>query len=182
MGDPSTDETALATRDGLPEALRRLCAKYPRDNWATHPNLGEWARFWLDRHNMFRDLGAALEDACEKARAGEVGRDDFTAWFAPRLQFFLGHLDLHHRIEEAHIFPAFARAEPALAQGFALLEADHRAIHVLTDALQAPAGEAAEFHEALAALRRALAAHLDDEEDLIVPIVLDRGEAAIGLY
>ena len=189
MAQCETDDLALAARNGLPDTLLRLRQKYPRDTWPGHENLGEWVQFWLQRHGMFRELGAMLTDACAQLQGGRVSAGELAPWFAPRLEFFLGHLDLHHRIEEYHLFPVFARAEPALQQGFTLLEADHRAIHTLVDALHVSAARLAAADDRagddttrdLAALLQALTAHLDDEEDLIVPIVLDRSEANLGL-
>jgi len=190
------DDHTLGIRSGLPDDLLRLRAKYPRESWPGHANLGEWVQFWLSRHGIFRDVGAMLDTGCAQMLDGQLVIGEFRPWFMPRLQFLLGHLDLHHRIEEFHIFPAFARAEPGLAQGFALLEADHDVIHRLVDALtDAAAGLAkagddtasintavAPTQRTLIALTSALTAHLDDEEDLIVPIVLERSEADLGLF
>ncbi|NKB49935.1 MAG: hemerythrin domain-containing protein [Alphaproteobacteria bacterium] len=188
--------TALATRDGLPDDLLQLRKRYPRDTWPGHANLGEWVQFWLDRHRMFRELGAMLDEACEHLRGERITLDEFKPWFAPRLEFFFGHLDLHHKIEEFHLFPVFAKAEPVLQHGFTLLEADHQAIHALVDTMQGAAAtlladgivEHDQVRRAgedtgreLAALLRGLTAHLDDEEDLIVPIVLDHSESQLGL-
>ncbi len=190
MPQADPNDLRLGTRDGLPDDLLRLRQKYPRDTWPGHANLGEWVQFWLERHGMFREVGTMLSDACEQMQGGRIGADELAPWFAPRLEFFLGHLDLHHRIEEFHIFPAFAKAEPALRRGFTLLEGDHRAIHALVDSLQESAARLASADDRagddtacdLAALLRALNAHLDDEEDLIVPIVLDHSEAKLGLF
>ena len=55
------DALALARRSGWPEDLRVLVARYPREQWDAHPNLGEMARFWLSRHAMFRELSDAIE-------------------------------------------------------------------------------------------------------------------------
>ena len=138
-----------------------------------------------------------INDACEQLQGGRISIDEFKPWFAPRLEFFFGHLDLHHKIEEFHLFPVFARTEPRLQHGFTLLESDHQAIHALVDNLHnaitpllAPetigedqmrrAGDATAVE--LAALLRGLTAHLDDEEDLIVPIVLEHSEANLGLH
>jgi hypothetical protein len=38
-----------------------------------------------------------------------------------------------------------------------------------------------DYAGASAALLKGLVRHLDDEEDLIVPLILDRGEAALGV-
>jgi hemerythrin-like domain-containing protein len=198
MLQSAPDQLALATRDGLPDDLLQLRHKYPRDVWPGHANLGDWVRFWLDRHRMFRDLGAMLTDACEQLHGARIGIAEFEPWFTPRLEFFFGHLDLHHKIEEFHLFPVFAKAEPVLEHGFALLESDHLAIHALVDTMQEAATRLLadtsadadkdqarragdDTARALAALVRGLNAHLDDEEDLIVPIILDHTEANLGL-
>jgi hypothetical protein len=38
---------ALARRNGWPDDLRVLLARYPREQWQGHANLGDMARFWL---------------------------------------------------------------------------------------------------------------------------------------
>ena len=55
-----TEALALARRSGWPEDLRVLIARYPREQWQGHANLGEMARFWLSRHAMFRELAAMI--------------------------------------------------------------------------------------------------------------------------
>ena len=143
MPPQDLDDLTLAARDGLPDDLLHLRKKYPRETWAGHANLGEWVQFWLGRHGIFRNLGTMMNDGCAQLQGRQISVGEFNPWFAPRLEFFLGHLDLHHRIEEFHIFPAFARAEPALQRGFALLESDHQEIHVLVDNLQEAAARLA---------------------------------------
>jgi len=77
-----------------------------------------------------------------------------------------------------------------------VLEADHHAIHADMartaetanallralgngpDALRRPAED---YAAASSALIKGLIRHLDDEEDLIVPLILDRGEEALGV-
>src|SRR4051794_9030823 len=54
---------ALDSRSGWPTDLRLLIDRYPREVWQSHANLGAMAQFWLSRHDMFREIGAALEDA-----------------------------------------------------------------------------------------------------------------------
>jgi hemerythrin-like domain-containing protein len=187
---------ALEARSGWPAELRLLVDRYPRETWRGHANLGAMARFWLQRHDMFRDLATALTDATAAFRAGDLSATDFRAYFPPRLQFFLQQLNAHHQIEDLHYFPLFQTAEASLARGFDVLEADHETIHQVidstvtaaniflrtavndTDALRA----AADAYEATSGrLIRQLNAHLADEEDLIVPLILDRGEEALGV-
>ncbi|WEX11572.1 hemerythrin domain-containing protein [Chelativorans sp. AA-79] len=183
-------------RTGLPEDLRFLAEKYPRETWAGHANLGEMAQFWLQRHDMFRELGGMLQKSVSDYREGLLPPAGFAQWFAPRLNFFLQQLHGHHQVEDLHYFPVFARAERRLQRGFDILDSDH---HVIHDALERNAATAREFLVALQQdadkqhfaadayadenerLIHMLTRHLHDEEDLIIPLMLDRGEDALGV-
>jgi hypothetical protein len=59
------NDSALSTRSGLPDALRVLLARYPREAWESHTNFNELTRFWLERHLMFRRLQAMLLELTE---------------------------------------------------------------------------------------------------------------------
>jgi len=191
------DDLALSARAGWPEPLRFLAERYPREVWPGHANLGAMAQFWLDRHGMFRELGAALQAGTAELREGSIAADRFQGWFTRRLSFFLQQLQGHHWIEDAHYFPALAAAEPRLARGFEVLGNDHGAIEEMIHAsvgaanalLEALAGDedgarraAAAYGETGDALLAGLLRHLGDEEDLIVPLILDRGEDGLGVY
>jgi hemerythrin-like domain-containing protein len=191
-----TDILALARRTGWPDDLRVLIARYPREQWDAHANLGEMARFWLSRHAMFRELTAMIREIETQFRNGALPLAEFPRLFVPRLQFLLSQLDVHHQIEDHHYFPIFRAADARLARGFDVLESDHHAIHAdmartaetanallralsgNADALRAR-GDA--YAAASGALLKGLIRHLDDEEDLIVPLILDRGEQALGV-
>ena len=191
-----TDMLALARRSGWPEDLRVLIARYPREQWEGHANLGEMARFWLSRHAMFRELAAMIQAIETQFRDGKLKPAEFPALFVPRLQFLLSQLDVHHQIEDLHYFPIFRAADERLVRGFDVLEGDHHAIHADMAAtaetanalLRALTGDAdalktcGDDHAvASGALLKGLIRHLDDEEDLIVPLILDRGEQALGV-
>ena len=191
----SEDPLDLERRAGLPADLLRLLETYPREIWAAHDNIHGLASMWLQRHDMFRDLGGLLTAAIADYREGRKDARAFAGFFAPRLEFFLGHLNGHHQVEDQHYFPVFARAESRLKRGFDILDKDHHLIH---DALERNAETANAFLRALgenedrqrfaadayAAENERLVAmlgrHLTDEEDLIVPLILDRGEYGIG--
>jgi hypothetical protein len=192
----TTDPLSLAVRNGWPEDMRVLMARYPRECWQAHANLGSMARFWLSRHAMFRELSGMLTAIETDFRAGSLKPADFPRLFVPRLQFLLLQLDAHHQIEDHHYFPIFRAADARLARGFDVLEGDHHAIHadmaraaetanallrnLQSDAdLLRRAGDG--YAAAGAALFGRLVHHLDDEEDLIVPLILDRGEDALGV-
>jgi len=187
---------ALARRSGWPEDLRVLLTRYPREQWDAHVNLGGMARFWLSRHAMFRELSATIDDITVKFQAGQLPPVEFVRQFVPRLQFLLDQLNVHHQIEDMHYFPIFRAAEARLSRGFDVLESDHHHIHAdmartaktanaLLEALRGDADRLRscgdDYADASAVLLKGLIRHLDDEEDLIVPLILDRGEEALGV-
>lgn len=186
----------LDSRTGWPADLRILLERYPREVWQAHVNLGELARFWLSIHDGFRQTGFALARAAADFREGRMTPAEYRAWFRPRLQTFLGHLEGHHTIEDYQFFPVFSAAEPRLIRGFEVLEADHENIHAAmsetfdaaTAFLRADEGDrdamtraADRYADAGQRLLRKLGRHLADEEDLIVPLILDRGEGSLGM-
>jgi hypothetical protein len=184
----------LNHRTGWPADLRLFIERYPRAVWPGHANLGQTARFWLDRHDMFRELGGALGSATTQFREGRVALAEFRPWFAPRLQFFLSQLEVHHQVEDLSYFPLFRAAEPRLVRGFEVLEHDHEIIHEVIARLAAAANSflgtaepdalraSADRYSLVAdELLSGLVRHLADEEDLIIPLILDRGEGELGM-
>ena len=189
------DISLLETREGLPDDLRFLVDQYPRGEWQAHSNIHGMAGFWLQRHDMFREMGVLLTGGIADYREGRKDAREFAAFFAPRLNRFLGNLDGHHNVEDHHYFPVFAKAEPRLKRGFDILDGDHHLIH---DALERNAETANAFLRALqesedrqrfaadayadenSRLIAMLKRHLDDEEDLIIPLILDRGDRDLG--
>ena len=196
---PATkDETTalgLAERNGWPPELRGLLERYPRETWSGHENLGQMAQFWLSRHAMFRELAGSITEGTTAFQAGKIVAAEFPRWLVPRLQFFLEQLHAHHYIEDHHFFPIFRRADERLVRGFDVLEADHNELHHNIDLtveaanalLRSMSDEetvkrtAQEFAQASGILMKGLTRHLDDEEDLIVPLILDRGEDELGV-
>lgn len=187
----------LMFRTGLPDDLRVLYEKYPRGDWNTVHTIGQLGSFWLQRHDMFREFGAALVAGVERLRQGDVQAEQFARWFAPRLNHFLGDLEGHHHVEDDQYFPLFAAADTRLARGFALLEEDHHQIHALLERNAEAAnafyadlmngGDRMEYsRDAYAAeagsLLLGLMRHLEDEEDLLIPLLLDQGERKFGGY
>ena len=186
----------LARRNGWPQDMCELLHRYPREQWQGHANLGEMATFWLSRHAMFRELAGMVERIADDFRGGALTATRFPQLFVPRLQFLLQQLDVHHQIEDHHYFPIFRAADDRLARGFDVLEEDHHAIHAgmaetaetANALLRALRGESDtlrrcgdDYAAASRQLIRFLMRHLDDEEDLIVPLILDRGEEALGV-
>ncbi len=194
MTDPASLD--LLTRTGWPDELTLLLRRYPRETWDSHVNIAGMANFWLGIHESFRRAGAALTASTGEFRGGLATPDRFRSWYAPRLQTFLNHLNGHHHIEDFEMFPLFGAAEPRLVRGFDTLEVDHSVIHAAMDRMantanafmQAEAGDrdamrfaGDAYADAGDSLMAMLARHLGDEEDLVVPLILDRGEEGLGL-
>lgn len=185
MSDAPGD--ALASRTGLPVGFRYLLDAFPRDRWTT--TLDETAAFWLQMHAGFRGHQAHMEGLVGQWMAnGDLAA--LHRQLIPALQSFLQHLDGHHRIESGQYFPMMRTIEPKIGPGLDLLDRDHDAIHETLDALfrgglafhqavvgNAPdaADKAARLSDLIAHGARPLARHLEDEEDIIIPLIQLRG-------
>ena len=157
---------------------------FPRERW--NGPLPDTAAFWLQMHAGFRTQQVRMAEAAARWRSGALDPRDLHAALIPTLQAFLQHLDGHHRVESGHYFPQFRRIEPRIQMGLDLLDRDHDAIHAHLDALyhsavafhQAVAGQSADApdhaHRLVDTLDLAapgLVRHLDDEEDIVIPLL-----------
>ncbi len=184
-GDDMTD-LALATRAGLPDALRVLLARYPRPDWPAHPQFDGLTRFWLERHLSLRRLHGLLAAETEALLDRATDPREAAGRLAGLGNRFLGDLTGHHQVEDHHYFPLLRAQDARLEAGFDLLDADHDAIHdgvrtlaeranaTLQGLAATPADLApqAALHADLDRFGRLLERHLTDEEDLIVPVIL----------
>ncbi len=194
MTAPTDQTDDLRRRTALPPALAALREAFPRDAWQTNPNFGGLVSFWLDRHLMFRQFMATMRTDAQALADTRVAPEVFGQRFARMGSAFLGELDGHHRIEDAHYFPALAALEPRISRGFEMLDRDHHALEEMLHAfaenanralqLVAEGGPAADAAGgvlgALDALERPLDRHLLDEEDIVVPIILRHGEGRLA--
>lgn len=178
---------ALASRTGLPPELLYLREAYPRDRWTS--KLDETAAFWLQMHASFRGHQAHMDGLVSQWRT----KGDAAALhrqLIPALQSFLQHLDGHHRVESGQYFPMMRQIEPKIGAGIDLLDRDHDAIHETLEALfhggmafpqavAANAPDAADTANRLSDLidgnARPLLRHLEDEEDIVIPLIQLRG-------
>lgn len=185
----------LDTRSGWPEELRVLLERHPRTLWKEHGTAT--TQFWLAQHDSFRRHCAALRDAADELRASRMAPHELCAQIVPRLQGFIGHLYGHHQVEDYHYFPVFRAHEQRLVHGFDVLARDHEVIHAGLERLVAAVNDliavvrgvtadgAAAVGPMLAAERyvqtsetliKQLVRHLEDEEDLVIPVMLARGD------
>jgi iron-sulfur cluster repair protein YtfE (RIC family) len=184
--------SAIDERTGWPDELRVLLKQYPRDSWPS--TRSAMARFWIDKHNYLRHQSAALVAANSEYRNERASATQFGAWVAPRLQGFLAELHGHHQIEDHHYFPAFRTAEPRLTKGFDVLARDHELLHqgiveivetinAFIETIRDESDDSNEDAQRVAAdryvaaseaMHNRLGRHLEDEEDLIIPLMIQR--------
>lgn len=189
------DTLWLPVRAGLPDSHSPLRAGYPAADWSGHQNYGQLAAFWLQVHAGLRSESAAITAILNDSAEAVRDPDAFARRFVPALNGLLGHLDAHHRVEDAHYFPKFRAADARVAAGFDVLEHDHELIHEQIDATVAsartllaalPAGGDAllRAHDAQRAdaerLRALLVRHLADEEEIVIPALLEHGERSVA--
>ncbi|MEY8842732.1 hemerythrin domain-containing protein, partial [Cribrihabitans sp. XS_ASV171] len=149
--------------------------------------------FWLERHMMFRHLMAQMQADTERFLDEKLSPDQFGGAVSRNGGLFVNQLHGHHQIEDHHYFPLLRLREPRIEAGFDLLDADHQALDGILNgfvqqangALQAArssdaALRAGELHEGLLGLQRNIGRHLEDEEDLIVPVLLEFGSGGLG--
>jgi iron-sulfur cluster repair protein YtfE (RIC family) len=174
----------------LGDELRFLARLHPRETWATRPDLDELARFWLERHALFRKLDELIRSGTEKALDARTEPAELRPWLASHLRAFILQLDEHHQVEDLHYFPLFKEAEPRLLAGFDLLERDHETMHTGIEGIIERANallgadspdpgrfrsDLGRFLDAHTSLGRDLILHLDDEEDLVIPLIIEKG-------
>jgi len=187
LSDTPDDALALTSRGGLPVELLYLRDQFPRDRWTAA--LDQTAAFWMQMHAGFRDHQAHMDGLVGQWRAdGDAAA--LHRQLIPALQAFLQHLDGHHRIESGQYFPMMRRIEPKIGAGIDLLDRDHDTIH---ETLEAMFRDGLAFHQAMVsrapeatdkagrladrigANARPLLRHLEDEEDIIIPLIQLRG-------
>lgn len=185
---------ALGARKGLGDDLAYLRARYPASEWRSNANFGDLANFWLHVHSSLRSEGSEVVRVVDAFRGRHIDRLQLQQTFVPRLNSFLQHLDHHHRIEDYVYFPKFRLLDQRMIVGFDLLEADHEIIHQSLEATVQHArdllaalsrndgeeGRAADtFAAKIALFVNLLQQHLADEEDLVIPALLEHGEQAL---
>ncbi|MCF6111219.1 hemerythrin domain-containing protein [Mesorhizobium muleiense] len=187
-----TADSLLLERAGLPDEFT-LAGREISARGLAGPRQHPWHRQHVAA--AARHVPRTRRHADQRHRRLSRGPAD-GAGVRARLNHFLGHLDGHHNVEDIHYFPVFAKAETRLTRGFEILDADHHTIH---EGLERNAEAANAFIRTLresedkqrfaadayadenSRLIAMLTRHLADEEDLIIPLILDRGDRALGV-
>jgi len=164
-----------------------LLKRYPRESWASNGSLD--VAFWLEVHRRFRHECAALQGFADDYRQQRLAVRELAIVAAPRLSGLLTDLRGHHQVEDFHYFPVFRRLAPQLALGIDVLEHDHSDLDhdalaarnalrelraALTEGDATAALAAQQFITAASRLCLRIGRHLNDEEDLVVPLLLEQ--------
>lgn len=196
---PDHDAWNLETRSDLPNGFAPLLATLPRIEWPGHPRFNGMARFWIDRHDMFRRLPALMIETLDAAAERDIDARTTAHRIARLGSTFINELHGHHGIEDSHYFPLLRTREPSIGRAIDLLDRDHvvldarlRTLVEETEALLAalapdrvdradradgPASsQVPAYRESLASFVGPLTRHLEDEEDIVVPALLKHAD------
>lgn len=163
-----------------------LLQEFPRSSWPDSSPQEPTSRLLLSRHGGFRHRVETLLNTSRAALNDTISPPDFTYELARELHFFVPLLEGHHQAESARLYPRLIQHYPTLQDKFLILERDHtdidKALSSLAkvpERLMTEASTKARFHqeterlcEELHRFQEILERHLDDEEDLVIPILL----------
>lgn len=180
-------DTYTMRQTDMPDEMRVLLNRYPRDSWEAHPGFHEKTRHWLGAHQMFRRVAERVRLDTEAVLEKEIALGDYVG----RLSYFGGNLVSnlhgHHGWEDHSYFPELSAADPRFDAGLDLLEQDHADLDLVLEDMVQKANrvirlstldeaqaqdEAGAVHGTAEAIEAFLKRHLSDEEDLAVPIIL----------
>lgn len=126
---------------------------------------------------------AAEADAHFAERAAHQGPDEPPApslglQIRQRCLAFCQALEFHHVSEDEHLFPGIARHHPQLGATFARLRDEHRTVARIQAAIadllaDIAIAEPLRFRAELSAMEEELNAHLDYEEETLLPLLAD---------
>ena len=178
---------SIDTRGGLPTEMQALLREYPRDAWPDHPNFAASIQNWMGAHQMFRKLAGIVRGDTEPYLDNDLDLPEFSCRQGLFVNLLIRNLHGHHGWEDREYFPELSRADPRFDRGLEMLEGDHQELDQLLDRITGTAnrtiklaqleprqvpGEAGQLLETTGKLQGFLERHLEDEEDLIVPILL----------
>ena len=163
-----------------------LLRDFPRSEWTSSRQQQPTVRLLLSRHGGFRRRVQELLQASKAALDEQESPPDFCYYLATELHYFVPLLEGHHQAETARLYPRLLSHFPLAEKRFHILEGDHTQLDSAIEALggfperlmtQAPTralflAETEQLCEAFFTFQKLLERHLDDEEDLVIPILL----------
>lgn len=182
-------ENHVKKRDGLSPAIKQTLLESMRDEWPKHRRYQGMAGFWLNIHrgllhgtNQLADGFEAMLDTPPSEIQDELN--------ARKLQNYgnqvISQLHHHHEIEDHNYFPQFIQLYPNMEHAINLLDGDHQVLHQALDdttmalvdlVAQKPIDRdmLAQVAKGSRELEQIITRHLWDEEEIIIPILLEHG-------
>lgn len=172
---------------GLPSEMGKLLEKYPRETWQAHPGFRDKTRQWLSAHRLFRQLATNVSADTEAYLDRELAPDDYAERLSHSGGRLVGSLHRHHGWEDYSYFPELSAADPRFDAGLEVLEKDHADLDLVLESLTRSANraiklihldqsqardEVGQLHGVSQTINAFLKRHLNDEEELAVPIIL----------
>ncbi|MBT2899758.1 nitroreductase/quinone reductase family protein [Streptomyces sp. McG3] len=151
---------------------------------ATAPVIASLADKLVEVHTWLRGQLRHVHDETEAHFAARAAHGDGGAAPAPGLGLqirqrclaFCQALEFHHTAEDGHMFPTMEGYHPQLGHVFDRLREEHRSIAAVQSALAALLADVAiadpdRFRTELARMTQELTAHLDYEEEHVLPLL-----------
>ena len=179
---------AFEVRAPLSETHKFLLNTYPRDQWPTHAGFAQKTQGWMMAHEGFRQLGGINQDFCEAWLAKNCDDEKLVRNISRYGDLMVRSLHGHHTWEDHNFFPEIFAADARAERGIEILEQDHEALEETLDRITHHGNrvikleklsprdmhdDVAELRDAFEKVNSLLKRHLSDEEELIVPIILE---------
>jgi len=187
FADYAAKQNHVETRVGLSNDLRELLFAIPPNEWPDHINYDGTAAFWQAVHRSLLAESDALAGGLEQLTdmtPGDMQSGLLMNDMRHLGRHLLGHAHTHHHVEDHSYFPRFVERFPRLSAAIDLFDSDHRALEETLDSIGRHiegfnAGKTSrdEIGAALGdarKLNRILKRHLADEEDIVIPALLQQ--------
>ena len=173
--------------EGMAPDMQVLLEQYPRDAWEVHPGFRDKTRQWLRAHQAFRHIAKLLRTDAEALINRSMDPNAYASRLSKRGSSLIGNLHGHHGCEDYEYFPELSAADQRFDRGLGVLEKDHQTLdsvlHTFTEignrALKLEQlddskmrEEVGKLHQVSETIEEFLDRHLENEEELAVPIIL----------
>ena len=176
----------VAQRIALPASIQQQLLPLTRQDWSKHPSYGGSAAFFIKYHGSLLNTVSTLVSQLEALLQLSQPKGYSLAQLQPALRSGLHLVERahhHHQIEDVSYFPQFRKMLPQFSTAIDLLDDDHlvldEALHHLKRSIQQayrqkqlPPLYVADLHKQATLLKKVLIRHLQDEEEIIIPIFL----------
>ncbi|NQZ32782.1 MAG: hemerythrin domain-containing protein [Oceanospirillaceae bacterium] len=183
--DFSSPLVSVKLRDELPIPIKKSLLNIERAQWAHHPKYHGKAEFFIHYHEgllntssyilntLVELLNGSNDPALHETKLKEIYRAGMS---------LINNAEHHHKIEDHLYFPEFKRLEPKLGAGIDLLENDHLALSAALGQFSISLNQSmipgssysawGLLYQSAIDVDRILNRHLNDEEEIIIPIFL----------